>query len=218
MQQIPDEDVTRALIVSGHLVDAPGRNPPRFPQAQVGAVTAAMSAAFDAWHVGPGTTVICGGARGADIIGAEQALLRGASVRLCLALPPDGFARRSVDLEGTDWRERFERLCRRARVAVLPGDPGRGDEVFARTNEWMVRLARALDPEPRAVVVWDGRPGDGAGGTSDLVRLLGHNPGPGRLHVIDPRPQEISRSLGVRALLSRRAVFAATRPPGGRRH
>ncbi|MCK2218293.1 hypothetical protein MF672_031550 [Actinomadura sp. ATCC 31491] len=178
--------MTDALIVSGHLVDVPGRTPPRFPQKLVGAVTAAMSAVFDAWGVGPGTTVICGGARGADIIGAEQGLLRGAAVRLCLALPPQQFARRSVDLPGTDWHERFERLCRRADVAVLPEEAGSGDEVFARTNEWMVRLAHHLALEPRAVVVWDGKAGDGAGGTSDLVRLLGYDAGDERLHIIDP--------------------------------
>ena len=71
------------------MVDAPDRTTPRFPPDQVGRVTGEIRRAFERWQVGPGTTVVCGGARGADVIAAEEALARGAAVRLCLALPPD---------------------------------------------------------------------------------------------------------------------------------
>ena len=81
----------RAVVVSGHMVDAPDRKEPRFRADQVGRVTDEVRRAFERWGVGPGTTVVCGGARGADIIAAEQGLARGAHVRLCLALPPDEF-------------------------------------------------------------------------------------------------------------------------------
>ncbi|GAA3260850.1 hypothetical protein [Nonomuraea helvata] len=176
----------RVLIVSGHLVDRPGREPPRFPQHLVGEVTAEMSAVFQEWDIGPGTAVFCGGARGADLIGAELALRRGASVHLFLALPPKEFVRSSVDLPGTTWRARFEELRRHANVRSLPAGAASGDEVFARTNAWMVEEALELDPEPRAVVVWDGKAGDGPGGTSDLVSRLRRGPGDPRVRIIDP--------------------------------
>lgn len=178
--------MTRALIVSGHMVDRPGREPPRFPQRVTGEVTALMDAVFEEWDVGAGTVVLCGGARGADLIGAELGLGRGASVRLYLALPPAEFARRAVDLPGTSWHARFEDLLRRAEVRSLPAGAAEGDEVFARTNAWMIEEAFALDPDPRAVVVWDGRAGDGPGGTSDLVSRLSREPGDPRIRVIDP--------------------------------
>ncbi|MEV0612552.1 hypothetical protein AB0I81_04440 [Nonomuraea sp. NPDC050404] len=176
--------MSRALIVSGHLVDTPGRQPPRFPQRLVGRVTEEMKAIFDEWDVGPGTVVVCGGARGADLIGAGLAQDRGARVIVCLALPREEFLRRSVDLPGTDWRARFERLTRSAQVEPPPYGTAAGDEVFAEANERMVRLARELDPEPLAVAVWDGRPGDGPGGTHDLVTRLGYEPGDRRMRVI----------------------------------
>jgi hypothetical protein len=197
------------VLVSGHLVDAPNRPQPRFPPSRVAWVTEAIRRVFAQWRVGPGTTVISGGARGADIIAAEVARDRGARVLLCLALPPDEFERRSVDLPGTDWVARFRRLLAVADVRQLtgkpsgpaepqpgaphadeaqPGQPEPDDRVFHRANSWMVELARQRDPQPYTLVVWDSLPGDGPGGTADLVRQLGYADGDCRLYVIDPTP------------------------------
>ncbi|MGR6917259.1 hypothetical protein ACU635_23740 [[Actinomadura] parvosata] len=176
----------RALLISGHLVDRPGRTPPRFPQHRVPPVAAAIGRAMEEWDIGPRTLVICGGARGADLIGAELALRRRAAVRLCLALPPEEFARQSVDLPGTDWHTRFEEVRRRAEVRQLPEGAAKGDEVFARANAWMVEQARELDAQPRAIVVWNGERGDGPGGTDDLVARLGYSLDDPRLRVIHP--------------------------------
>ncbi|MEU4420715.1 hypothetical protein AB0F81_08820 [Actinoplanes sp. NPDC024001] len=142
---------------------------------------------LDDWPIGAGTTVITGAARGADIIVAEQAYARGAALRLCLALPPEEFERVSVHLPETVWAARFRRLLRLAlQVEVLP--PGPDEGVFARTNAWMVELARELDPDPYAIVVWDGQAGDRPGGTADLVARLGYPTDHPRLRVIDPTP------------------------------
>jgi hypothetical protein len=185
--------VTKAVLVSGHLVDTADRPTPRFPEHRVGWVTDRVREAFDDWGVGPGTTVISGGARGADIIAAEEARSRGADLVLCLALPPEQFERRSVDLPNTDWVDRFRRLLGMAKVRVLSDEIGpvpADDEVFARTNEWMVDLARRLNPQPYAVIIWDGTTGDGPGGTSDLVQRLGYAIDDSRIRVIDPTPQQ----------------------------
>ncbi|WP_139173779.1 hypothetical protein [Geodermatophilus telluris] len=179
----------RAVLVTGHMVDLPDRASPRFPQDQVPRVTAEVRDVLRAWQVGPGSTVVCGGARGADLIVAEEARARGAHVVLCLALPREDFVRRSVDIPGTDWAERFDRVAAAAEVRVLDGvDGGAPDDVFARANAWMVEVARRLDPHPHAVVVWDGRRGDGPGGTADMVALLGLGAPDPRVRVIDPTP------------------------------
>jgi hypothetical protein len=169
------------------MVDAPDRATPRFPQEQVPRVARAVEAALDGWGVGPGTQVVCGGARGADILAAEAALARGARIRLCLALPPDEFERRSVALPGSDWVERFRGLLARAEVEVVSDVPD--DDVFARANARIIEVARALDPEPRVLVVWNGQEGDGPGGTQDFVRRLGLTKPDSRLIVIDPTPR-----------------------------
>src|SRR4051812_32306973 len=156
----------RVVVVSGHMVDTPDRPRPRFPPSEVPRVAAEVAAALDRWAVGPATTLVTGGARGADILAAEAALARGARLRLVLALPPDEFVAASVALPGSDWAERFGELLRVAEVEVVDGA---GEDVFALTNERILAVARALDDHPCAIVVWDGERGDGPGGTEDFV-------------------------------------------------
>jgi predicted Rossmann-fold nucleotide-binding protein len=66
------------------------------PTSEVARVTREVAATLQGWNVGPSTTVVCGGARGADIIVAEQARELGARVRLCLAAPAEEFEANSV--------------------------------------------------------------------------------------------------------------------------
>src|SRR5690348_10438928 len=102
---------TKVVFAGGHMVDQPDRPTPRFSVDQVPRVTGEVRAALDEWQVGSDTTLVCGGARGADLIAAEEAHARGARVVLCLALPADEFVRRSVELAGTDWADRFQRIA-----------------------------------------------------------------------------------------------------------
>lgn len=179
------------VLASGHVVDAPGRTPPRFPPEQVPRVTAQVQQALDGWGVGTGTTVVTGGARGADLIVAEQGLARGAQILVCLALPQKEFERRSAELPDSDWVDRFRRVLKAADVRYLSEQANMvpGDDVFARTNRWMVEVATALDPKPHAVIVWDGKKGDSPGGTRDLVHRLGVDRPDQRICVIDPTPR-----------------------------
>jgi hypothetical protein len=62
------------------------------------------------------------------------------------------------------------------------------DDVFTSANVWMLHVARSIDARPHAIVVWDGGPGDGSGGTADLVRQLGVQRCDPRVRVIDPTP------------------------------
>jgi hypothetical protein len=164
----------QVVVVSGHMVDRPDRAAPRFPAAAETGVTAGVRKALERWQVGPGTLLVSGGARGADLIGAEQALDLGADVLLLLALPEAEFVRTSVALPGSDWEARYravrDRSVTRFQAEELgPGGPD-GD-VFARNNEWCLELARAKAPPHRlrALAVWDGKGGDGPGGTADFV-------------------------------------------------
>jgi hypothetical protein len=178
----------RVVVASGHMVDTPGRGDARFPPDQLPRVTGEIRDALADWTVGPETTVVTGGANGTDIIVAEECLERGAHVVLCLAFPPEEFERRSVALPRSDWSARFRTLLDRSEVRVLEDAPP-DDSVFARTNEWIVETARALDPTPYALIVWDGREGDGPGGTRDFVGLLGYDGSDPRIRVIDPTPR-----------------------------
>jgi hypothetical protein len=201
-------DEPRVVIASGHMVDGPDRSRPRFPPDQVDRVTREIGSALRGWGVGPRTTLVTGGARGADIIAAEESLSLGSRVLLCLARAPESFERESVQLPGTDWSDRFRALLGRAEVRVLrdeiPDAPA-GPEVFERANVWMLDVAKSMDEAPHVIVVWNGEEGDGPGGTRDFVRRLGiEQPGP-RVRVIDPtrRRYEPRQSPGpVKKLLA----------------
>jgi hypothetical protein len=122
-------------------------------------------------EVGPDHLLICGGARGGDLIAAEAALELGATVWLLLAHPPDEFERTSVAGSDPRWVERFWRMIQRAPTWVIPPDrAGEHDDVHAATNTWMLELARTQSTgPPRLMVVWDGRAAVQPGGTADMV-------------------------------------------------
>lgn len=164
----------QVVVATGHMVDAPDRVAPRFPPSDEAAVTRAIRDVFDQWAVGRGTLVVCGGARGADIVAAEQAMTRGAEVWLLVALADDDFEAASVDLPGSDWVARYRLLRARCPTWFQSeelGPQGDGEDVFARNNEWCLTVARAQAPPDgvRVLAVWDGSRGDGRGGTADLL-------------------------------------------------
>jgi len=179
----------QVVVVSGHMVDQPDRPKPRFRPSAVRRVTNGMQDALREWKVGPNSLVIAGGARGADIIGAEQGLALGATVWLLVALPDDEFIAASVAIPGTDWEARYRALRRRCptRFQAEELGPLRPDEdVFERNNDWCLAMGRAEagDDGLHALVVWDGATADGPGGTGDFVqraRQLGAD-----VLVIDP--------------------------------
>ncbi|MDP9388508.1 MAG: hypothetical protein M3Q48_11515 [Actinomycetota bacterium] len=171
---VPRPGFEQVVLATGHMTDRPHRSAPRFPASDEEAVTEAIEHTLRRWGVGEGALVISGGARGADILVAEQAMARGAEVWLLVALPDDEFLAASVDAPGGDWAARYRDLRRRCPTWFQTEElgPARDDEdVFERNNNWCLEAARAQAPPGglRVVAVWDGRPGDGRGGTSHLV-------------------------------------------------
>jgi tetratricopeptide (TPR) repeat protein len=181
----------KVVICSGHMIDAPDRKTPRFPKEKAEVVRAKIAQQLEQWKIGAGDLAVCGGACGADILFAEEALRRGAQLRLLLAQDIDDFVRDSVRHAGNDWVQRFYALREKADVATQPERLGKAPSdvsIYARTNLWIINTARveaADSGKIRALLVWDEKPtGDGPGGTSDFeqkVRDLG-----GLVEIINP--------------------------------
>jgi hypothetical protein len=164
----------QVVVVSGHMIDQPGRSSPRFPPAAELTVTGAVREALRSWSIGPSALLISGAAQGTDTIAAEQALILGATVWLLVALHDAEFVASSVALPDTDWTERYENLRRRCLTRFQLdelGPPAPDEDVFERNNDWCLSVATGLAPPEglRALVVWDGVRGDGPGGTADFV-------------------------------------------------
>jgi hypothetical protein len=169
------------------MVDMPGRNPPRFPAEKEDAVRAKIAGHLERWKIGEGDLAVCGGARGGDIIFAEECLRRGAGIRLLIALPLPQFVRESVRLPKTRrWEEKLQDLQADPRCAAIFQHEALGPapanvSVFERNNLWVLNTAHCEDPKEgtHALMVWDENPtGDGPGGTSHFAAESEHLFGP----------------------------------------
>ncbi|MEQ8329431.1 MAG: trypsin-like peptidase domain-containing protein [Longimicrobiales bacterium] len=169
-------DIPGVAAFVGHMTDAPDRPTPRFPERCVASVRKGIAASLREHQIRIG---YCSGARGADLLFVRELDRRGGEVNVILPFPREAFVAASVGPD-PEWIEEFNELLDRERVEVetlLDEDPGTEEgriAAFVRCNREIREraLARAvqLDQEPVLVHVWNGEPGDGSGGTADLVR------------------------------------------------
>lgn len=130
------------------------------------------------------------GACGGDLLFASSALERGMNLQLVLPYAVDRFVEKSVSFAGRSWVERFDAVLAsdRCDLVVLEDQLGRVPEsrsVFERTNTWMLASwARTAAAGRNLILLWDGKPGAGPGGTADMHargKVLAS-----RVSVIDP--------------------------------
>ena len=186
----------RVILFSGHMVDAPDRAAPRFPPACVPAAAAQIAAALDQLQAGPDDLGLTQGAAGGDLLFAEAALARGMALQLLQPFEQAEFIERSVRpvCEGEDWVARYRavaaRLARPPQALPAPAvgaapmcgthdaltldkrtfDQPALDNPFERCNRWLLDTALACGGEHVWLLcLWDGRGGDGAGGTAHMV-------------------------------------------------
>jgi hypothetical protein len=171
---------TRVLLFTGHMIDAPGREKPRFPPDQEAVAQKAIREAIEAERDRPGGVAfgIAGGASGGDIMFHEICAELGIPTRLLLALPRDQFIQESVAPAKGDWTRRFDRLTEKlpprvlARSKELPSWLAEKPNysIWQRNNLWMLHNALAAGGDNVTLIaLWNGQEGDGPGGTGDLV-------------------------------------------------
>ena len=156
-----------ALVFTGHMTDLPDRKEPRFPPALEGAARTAIGAELDRLKAIAGG--FASGARGGDILFHEECRRRGIATTIVLPFAPDEFAKASIEGADGDWLRRFRRLwdetpVERRLVLNLPVN----DDAFAICNARLLELARRQG-SIHLIALWDGKGGDGPGGTADLV-------------------------------------------------
>lgn len=181
---IPKRSETRqVLLFSGHMIDAEGREMPRFPPRAEGAAAAAIAAAVDHLEVGSKDLGMTEGACGGDILFAEALLARGASLELRLPFLESEFIEKSVgfpkDTPPPDrWVERFLAVRNSPRVVARPMPDEHeslppADDPYEQCNLWMLRDALSFGADRvRLLCLWDGAGGDGAGGTAHMKQSI----------------------------------------------
>ena len=110
----------KVILFSGHMIDAPDRENPRFPANKDSIAANAIAAALEGAGAGADDLCICGGACGGYLLFAEAALAHGACLELYIPFEEATFLSKSVDFANRDWRARFFAAKSHASLHVLP--------------------------------------------------------------------------------------------------
>ncbi|HEV2915678.1 MAG TPA: TRAFs-binding domain-containing protein [Pyrinomonadaceae bacterium] len=172
--------IPSVVVFAGHMIDRPGRATPRFPPRLERRVHEAIRERLKSLNVGVG---YASAACGSDLMFLETLQEMGGESHVVLPYNQKQFMEDSVELiPESDWSARYEQALRRAtNVLVASEQRMEGGVPFEYTNLLLHGLAsiRAEQLETRMIplVVWDGKEGDGPGGTASIVehwREMGH--------------------------------------------
>ena len=162
------------VIFAGHMIDQPGRPRPRFPQQLEPSVQNAIRDRLQKLNARIGfSSAACG----SDILFLEGLLELNGEVHVVLPYEKEMFVRDSVAIfPEARWAERCNEVLRRAASVVTASNEKMegGSVSYDYANLVLQGLAmgraKELDTELHGLTVWDGRPGDGSGGTASVVQ------------------------------------------------
>ena len=173
------------------MVDKAGRTTPRFPEAKVAAAAARIADELNQLGAEPGDLGIAQAASGGDLLFTRACLDRGMRLEIHLPQREPEFLAASVSFAAPHWMADYDALrsCKGVAFRIMPDELGptpEGVGIYDRCNRWMLNAALSNGLAKVAfLALWDGKTGDGAGGTEDVValvlRLTGRQP-----VVIDP--------------------------------
>ncbi len=162
----------RIAIFSGHMVDSPTRPEPRFPPEIEDRVRARLREELEAAGVNIG---FASAASGADIIFHEVLGELGGESHVILPYGREEFLATSVGRPDSAWARRFKRVLEGAKQVTQASLHRLEDDALSHEYANMVLIGQAmnatemLSADLLAVAVWDGRVGDGPGGTGSNV-------------------------------------------------
>jgi hypothetical protein len=172
MARTPGQPPRTMVLFSGHMIDAPGREKPRFPENKEPIAASAIGSALDDIGITADDLCICGGACGGDLLFAEAALSHQAQIELYIPFDEKTFLQKSVDFAGDEWRSRFFAVKSRAALHILSleREVGSDTDPYEQNNLRMLEAAERFGPDRVAFIcLWDGKHGDGPGGTGHLM-------------------------------------------------
>ncbi|WP_300449723.1 TRAFs-binding domain-containing protein [Accumulibacter sp.] len=194
----PPFEPRQVLLFSGHMIDAAGRQPPRFPAEREALAATKIGQALDQLGAGPGDLALAQAASGGDLLFLEACRARGIRLQLLLPFDEPEFIERSIlpASNGEQWRQRYFALTAALAEAprIMPSELGplpksaRGEEAnaFERCNRWLLYTALAWGVHKvRFVCLWNGGGGDGPGGTAHMYNEVKRRTG--RVSWIDTR-------------------------------
>ncbi|MDR4484754.1 MAG: tetratricopeptide repeat-containing protein [Nitrospirales bacterium] len=173
----------QVFLFSGHMVDAPGRHPPRFPKEKESIAARKIAEALEQLGAGPEDLALTQGACGGDLLFTEACQHRKVMVQWLQPFDEPEFIQKSVICRGEVWRDRYlavkAKLTREIRSAPEQlGPPPKGVDSFERCNLWLLYTALAYGVEKvHFICLWDGGGGDGPGGTAHMYQEVNRRTG-----------------------------------------
>jgi class 3 adenylate cyclase len=166
-------DLPKVAVCAGHMIDAPQRRRPRFPQALEQRVKLELARSIQELNVGFG---YASAACGTDILFLEALMEAGKEFWVVLPYAPEEFRRDSVDLvPEANWGRRFELLLQKAtQVTVVSKQRLLGGPASLQYGNRYLRglaglRAQRLGTELVGIAVWDGVQKSAPGGTCDAI-------------------------------------------------
>jgi tetratricopeptide (TPR) repeat protein len=189
-----DWEPQRVFMFSGHMVDAPDRESPRFPESLLESAAEKLDELLETLEVGENDLALTQGACGGDLLFTESCQRRGVPVQWLQPFREPDFILRSVVVRGEHWRKRYLDASRELYGPVLAapdllGEPPAYAErgyAYERCNLWLLYTALAWGVDKvHFVCLWDGAGGDGPGGTEHMYNEVAKRTG--QVHWIDTR-------------------------------
>jgi hypothetical protein len=179
----PPPDLRYVFLFSGHMIDAPGRVPPRFPADKERIAAQVIAKRLDELDAGPKDLALCSGACGGDLLFAEACLKLAVHLQIRIPFDEPTFLKNSVTFAGGNWRDRYRAVKNNklTTLFVMPEELGPTPEnvnPYERNNLWMLNTALSMGAEKvRFICLWDGKGGDGPGGTKHMHDSVKKRPG-----------------------------------------
>ena len=185
----------RVFLFSGHMVDAPDRAAPRFPDSKVDKAGQQIAELLQGLDAGPDDLALTQGACGGDILFTEVCQSQGVRVSWMQPFAEPEFIKRSiVSCGGEAWRQRYLDVRQRLEQPILAAPEELGESpdyaergyAYERCNRWLLYTALVWGIEKvHFVCLWNGEHGDGPGGTSHMYQEVAQRTG--QVHWIDTR-------------------------------
>jgi len=162
----------KAIVFTGHMMDAPGRKEPRFPATMYQDVAASIRNSIKAaWMDNDHLLFISSAARGADIMALEVAQRLEIDTTIVFPHKREMFIRNSIgEPDAFCWERRMKGLLNDAATVTLPGTGEPSD--YSKANDYMVEIALKDSGNVSLLAFWDMKPGGGVGGTEHFVNSL----------------------------------------------
>jgi tetratricopeptide (TPR) repeat protein len=166
----------QVFLFSGHMIDAAGRESPRFPAEKESVAAQKIAEALDKLGAGPEDLALTQGACGGDLLFTEACQQRRVAVQWLQPFDEPEFIERSVICSGESWRGRYLTAKATGETGIRSaseqlGPSPKGVDPFERCNLWLLYTALAYGIDKVwFICLWNGGGGDGPGGTAHMYQ------------------------------------------------